>query len=508
MQYRPYIKKDYKHVLGGPLLPTGGRRGRRKWPLLVTAGLGAVLALNLSANIRESEKEPAAKPAAIPLDLPSEDAEAVASLAPPLTRLPASTPGEPLDVPSAKPLVGDDMESSPGSTAAKYDLPAGPATAASPPGTSTESMFAAKRVVVKKGDTLSAIFHELGLDKREMYTLLADKAVKRKLSRLRPGQELEFRVNGENRIQSLRYRLDNVDSLNLSRNGDGFKSEWLKEELEIRVTSTTGRISNSLFQAGQKAELSNNLIMQMVELLGWDIDFATDIRSGDHFTVIYEQLFNSKGTKAQDGEILAVAFSNRGREIRAVRYVDPDGHTDYYSADGYSMRKAFLRTPVTFSRISSRFSKGRYHPVLNRIRAHQGVDYAAPIGTAVKATGDGAVSFKGWKGGYGRTVIIQHGGKYTTLYAHLSRYARGLRPGKRVRQGQVIGYVGKSGLATGPHLHYEFRVRNQHRDPLRVRLPKAAPIAEKYREDFARKTQPLVAQLERLRYTRLAQSDG
>ena len=332
----------------------------------------------------------------------------------------------------------------------------------------------------------------------------ADRAVKKKLSRLRPGQAIEFRVNGENRIQSLHYRLNKVDSLRLSRDGDGFRSEWLKEELELRVTSTTGQISNSLFQAGQKAELSSNLIMQMVELLGWDIDFASDIRSGDYFTVIYEQLFNTRGNHLRDGQILAVAFTNQGREIRAVRYTDPAGHTDYYSPDGYSMRKAFLRTPVSFSRISSRFSGGLYHPVLNRIRAHKGVDYAAPTGTIIKAAGDGKVIFRGKKGGYGNCVIIQHGGNITTLYAHMSRFAKSARVGKRVRQGQTIGYVGATGMVTAAHLHYEYRVNGVHRNPRTVKLPEADPIPMEYREDFLQMSSELLSQLDLVKRQKVA----
>ncbi len=502
MNYRPYVKKDYKDGLGHPVVSTGVRR--RRWPLLLTAGLGVALALNLSAGILEGGRQPPATPQEIPLSLPSEEADAVVpDMAPP-----AEPPAPTAEGRSDAPQAGQDISPGPEQASLQEDTPSVAAPDTSAFQTSDDSVFAEKRVVVNKGDTLSAIFTRLKLDKREMYALLQDKAVNRKLSRLRPGQELEFRLDRADRIQSLHYRIDDVDSLSVSRSSDGFKSEWLKEALDVRVTSATGQISNSLFQAGQEAGLSSSLIMQMVEILGWDIDFAVDIRSGDQFTVIYEQLFNGRGDRVRDGDILAVAFTNQGRDIRAVRYEDPDGHTDYYSDDGYSVRKAFLRTPVSFSRISSRFSRGRYHPVLNRIRAHKGVDYAAPIGTPVKATGDGTVSYKKWKGGYGRTVIIQHGGKYTTLYAHLSRYARGLRAGKRVRQGQVIGYVGKSGLATGPHLHYEFRVRNRHRDPLKVKLPKAKPIAEKHREDFARRTKPLLAQLERLRHTQLAQGDG
>ncbi len=504
MNYRPYIKKDYKDVLGQPLLHA--RRQRHKWPLLIIAAIGAALAVNISAGIGQTERKPAPKPAAIPLELPWD--RTVADT----TGQTAALEARPLKsdkqtvVSAVPPPGGKGTAPEPTQVAAARD-PA-PAPAAIQQGAAAAQNVAETTVVVKKGDTLSAIFGRLKLDTREMYRLLGDRGAKKKLSRLRPGQELQFRVDADKRVQSLAYRIDDVTTLRLSRDSDGFSSELLKEQLTRRLTSTTGEIHSSLFQAGQKAGLSNALIMQMVEVLGWDIDFAIDIRSGDGFTVIYEQLFNGRGDNVGEGHIVAVSFTNQNREIRAVRYTDPSGHADYYSDDGYSMRKAFLRTPVNFSRISSRFSRGRYHPVLNRIRAHKGVDYAAPVGTPVKATGDGTVSFKNWKGGYGRTVVIQHGGKYTTLYAHLSRYAKGLRPGKRVRQGQVIGFVGKSGLATGPHLHYEFRVRNQHRDPLRVRLPKANPIAAEYRKDFIRKTKPLLAQLEHLRHTQLAQREG
>jgi len=364
-----------------------------------------------------------------------------------------------------------------------------------------------QRVVVNRGDTLSAIFDRLGLDNQDLYRLLAHKETKRRLSRIRPKQVLEFHRDPQGALEALIYHMDQTQSFRLTRGADGFEPALVREALQVRPAAATGTVESSLFHAGQKAGLSDNLIMQMVEILGWDVDFALDLRSGDHFTVLYDEFFSKKGEKIRDGNILAVDFINQGREIRAVRYTNPSGHTGYYSADGHSMRKAFLRTPVRFSRISSRFSRGRYHPVLNRIRAHKGVDYAASTGTPVNATGDGKVTYKGRKGGYGKTVIIRHGGTYTTLYAHLSRYARGLRPGQRVRQGQVIGFVGKSGLATGPHLHYEFRVKGQHRDPLRVRLPRSLPIEAKHREDFAAKTQPLVARLDTLRTTRLARNE-
>jgi len=237
--------------------------------------------------------------------------------------------------------------------------------------------------------------------------------------------------------------------------------------------------------------------MQLVSIYGWDIDFALDIREGDSFTVIYEEQYKD-GVKVADGPIIAAEFINRNTPLRAVRYEHEDGRTDYYADNGDAMRKAFLRTPVNFTRISSRFNLKRKHPILNKIRAHKGVDYAAQTGTHIKATGDGTVAYAGKKGGYGRTIILKHGGKYSTVYAHLYRYARGIRTGKRVKQGQIIGYVGRSGLATGSHLHYEFRVNGVHRNPLTIKLPKVESIDKEAFPEFRRKITPMVAELDRL----------
>ena len=244
----------------------------------------------------------------------------------------------------------------------------------------------------------------------------------------------------------------------------------------------------------------------MTDIFAWDVDFALDIRVGDRFALIFEEQFKGR-EKVGEGPIAAAEFMNRGRRIRAVRYIDSTGRSDYFSPDGRSMRKAFLRTPVNFTRISSRFNLKRRHPILHKLRAHRGVDYAAPRGTAVKASGDGKVIFAGRKGGYGRTVIVRHGSVYTTLYAHLSRFSKGIRSGKRVRQGQTIGYVGSTGLATGPHLHYEFRVRGAHRDPLKVKFPKAAPLEKRYMADFREKADPLLAKLDLLDTTSVATAD-
>jgi murein DD-endopeptidase MepM/ murein hydrolase activator NlpD len=276
---------------------------------------------------------------------------------------------------------------------------------------------------------------------------------------------------------------------------NGFKSTLIEHPVERRTASASGVITSSLFEAAQQAGMSDKLTMELAGIFGWDIDFALDIRDGDHFSVIYDDLYVA-GNSLRHGDILAAEFVNNGTTYRAVRYTDPSGQSDYYTPDGKSMRRAFLRTPVEFSRISSYFGTARFHPILNRIRAHKGVDYAAPVGTPVKATGDGKVAFVGLRGGYGKAIELQHGARYSTLYGHLSRFASGLRSGNRVHQGQVIGYVGMTGLATGPHLHYEFRIDGVHRNPLKVQFPDAAPIAAQYKQDFSATSRRFLAQLD------------
>ena len=362
------------------------------------------------------------------------------------------------------------------------------------------------RVTVNSGDSLYLIFKRLGLPQRDLAMMTGSKPLRKKLARLAPGQEIEFYVDTQSRLTRLVHQLDRIRSLHVSRDGDTFTFEEVVEPPEVAVAAVTGVIDSSLFEAGQRAGLSDAIIMQMAEIFGWDVDFALDIRAGDRFALIYEKQLKD-GEEIGEGPIIAAEFMNRGRRLRALRYVDPTGHTEYFSEDGRSMRKAFLRTPVNFTRISSRFSFSRRHPILHKMRAHRGVDYAAPRGTAVKASGDGKVVFAGRKGGYGRTIILRHGSTYTTLYAHLSRFSKGIRSGKRVVQGQTIGYVGSTGLATGPHLHYEFRVRGVHRDPLKVKLPQAAPLAEGYVADFREKARPLLAKLDLVGRTSIATAD-
>jgi murein DD-endopeptidase MepM/ murein hydrolase activator NlpD len=347
---------------------------------------------------------------------------------------------------------------------------------------------------VRQGDNLSLIFGRHGVSARDLDQIMALGGDTRALKKIFPGTEIRLQIGTDGRLNALAYPIGEARELRVERTDDGFTATTIEHEIERRTATASGTIADSLFLSANRAGLSDNLIMELAGIFGYDIDFSLDIRENDRFSVIYEELY-LHGEKLRDGRILAAEFVNRGKTYRAVRYVDAQGNGDYYSPDGNSLRKAFLRSPVAFTRVSSRFSLARHHPILNTIRAHKGVDYAAPTGTPVKATGDGKVIFKGPNGGYGNTVVIQHGSRYSTLYGHLSAFGR-ISQGQRVSQGQVIGYVGMTGLATGPHLHYEFRIDGVHRDPLTVKLPNAGPLAQRYMDDFQNQAQPLLAQLD------------
>lgn len=358
-------------------------------------------------------------------------------------------------------------------------------------------------ITVRRGDSLSAIFKRHEIPAQELHGIMQLGRITRNLNALRPGDTIRFKLDTQQRVEQLVFDIDRLTSLQVTRqSADKFAARVIEHELDRRLTQSSGVISTSLYEAGKAAGLDDALIMQMTAIFGWDIDFVLDIRRGDHFTLLYEEQYLN-GEKIQDGPIIAAEFVNQGRRVHAIRYTDEEGRSDYYSPEGYSMRKAFLRTPVDFRRISSRFGK-RHHPVLNRMRMHKGVDYAARPGTPIQAAGDGKIVYRGWKGGYGRVVILQHGGRYSTLYAHMSGFKGGLRVGSRVRQGQTIGFVGSSGRATGPHLHYEFRVNGAHRDPLTVKLPNAEPIKSVYKADFLQLAERRLAQLDAARPSMLA----
>ncbi len=358
---------------------------------------------------------------------------------------------------------------------------------------------------IKSGDNLTTLFKRAGLGPREVYRISQAVSGSDALARLRPGQTLAFLIE-DGLLRKLRHAQDRLNTTLIEWTDTGYQVQQLERTPEARTAYAAGSIDRSLFLDAAEAGLSNKTIMQLAEIFGWDIDFALDIRKGDHFRVLYEQDYLD-GEPLDQSRILAAEFINQGKTFSAVRFTDSQGESQYFAPDGRSMRKTFLRSPVDFSRISSRFKPERYHPVLGKKRPHRGVDYAAATGTPIKAAGDGKITWRGTKGGYGRTIILQHGGNITTLYAHMSRYQKGLGNGDRVKQGQVIGYVGASGLATGPHLHYEFRTNGVHRNPLTVDLPAAQPVAEQERAAFQAESARLLAALNQQTATQLALSD-
>jgi murein DD-endopeptidase MepM/ murein hydrolase activator NlpD len=348
---------------------------------------------------------------------------------------------------------------------------------------------------VQKGDSLARIFSEKGLDAALLHRIVNSSDAGAKLADIRPGQTFRFRFDDEKELSRLELHRNRVESIRVTVDDVNVRAEEISKDVDTRIASAAGTIESSLFVDGQKAGLADGQIMELAEIFGWDIDFALEIRAGDNFRVLYEEQYLD-GEKLRNGPILAAEFTNRGTTHTAIRYEDSEGEIGYFDADGNSKRRAFIRTPIKFARISSRYNPRRWHPVLKQWRSHKGVDYAAPTGTPIKATGDGKVVFRGTKGGYGRTVMIEHAGKYTTLYAHMSKYSKRARQGSRVKQGQVIGYVGKSGLATGPHLHYEFRVNGVHKDPLKVKLPESMSLPKNEIASFKKAAAPLLAKLE------------
>ena len=398
--------------------------------------------------------------------------------------------------PTAAPLEGALLETDP---ADEGNLPTPLPEQVAVPGTWHE-------ITIKSGDSLARIFSKLEIPPRQLHDIVNSGTDAKRLTQIYPGQKLRVRTTPEDGLLELVHEIDALNQLHVVREESAYQLQLVEREPERRAVRAAGSIEDNLFLAAQKAKLPGKITMELANIFGWDIDFALDIRRGDEFALLYEELYLD-GERIGTGNILAAEFVNRDSVHQAVRYTDDRGHTDYYDPKGRSMRKDFLRTPVDFSRISSRFSTGRKHPILNRIRAHKGVDYAAPPGTPVKATGNGKIVLRGKKGGYGNTIVIQHGSQYSTLYAHLSRYASGLKTGSRVQQGQIIGYVGSSGLATGPHLHYEFHVNGTHRNPLTVKLPDAAPLPKQFREDFKLESETLLTQLEQAKIQALALRD-
>lgn len=374
---------------------------------------------------------------------------------------------------------------------------------------------------VKRGDTLASIAQDRNLNVYGLHQGVHNRKLSRQFRHLIPGKTLSITTNGRGELAGLSYKNDSMTDLmqtadNTAEQITGNESIYAStESTESTMPRAAGQVKHvsthviihddSLEQTASQAGLPKKITKQLTDIFAWDIDFSQNLRPNDQFTLVYEKIFDN-GRAVDTGDIVAAEFTNQGEKHQAVRYRDNTGVINYYTPEGEGMHRAFLRNPLEFAKVSSFFNPARRHPVLNRIRAHKGVDYAASTGTPIKSTGDGSVAFKGVKGGYGRVVTIDHGNEYSTLYAHLSNFSSNVDEGSQVKQGQVIGYVGASGLATGPHLHYEFLVNGVHKDPLTVKLPHSMPIDKSLIAYFKTQTRPLLAQLERAKSTVLAKN--
>lgn len=358
----------------------------------------------------------------------------------------------------------------------------------------TESNEPWKTISVKSGDTLSSIFKRLNLSTSEAHGLVSSSKQAKTLTSLKPGQQLALLTSEDGQLQKVRLIKSQLESMTFTKTSTGYLYESVVRKPDVTFNFAKITIDSSLFQSAAQAGIADGLTMELAGVFGWDVDFALDIQKGDTFNFVYEELILD-GKKIGHGDIVAAEFNKKNSSYQAVRYTDKEGNSRYFTPSGMSMRKEFLRTPIDFARISSHFNLKRKHPILHKIRAHKGTDYAADTGTPIKATGNGRVVLVGRKGGYGNTIIIRHGEVYETVYAHLSKYARGIKVGSKITQGQIIGYVGSSGLATGPHLHYEFHVNGQVRNPVTIKFANSSPIATSEKPRFLAQTQRYMTQL-------------
>ncbi len=360
-----------------------------------------------------------------------------------------------------------------------------------------EGISVTTEITVKGGDNLANIFERLGISSGELQRLMKSDPVSEEIKTLLPGEQLHINENSEGALVNLRYIKSPIKILNVGKRGNTFDWHWELIEQERLASFASGLISNknpSLYKAGKAYGLSDKLIMEIAELFQWDISFALDLRNGDSFSVIYEKIY-VKGVEVGAGKILAASFSNMNKRFSAVAYENSEGKEDYYDISGRPLRKAFIRDPVHFSHVSSSFNLRRMHPIHKRIMPHRGIDYAALKGTPVLAASDGNITIRSQNSASGKFIVIKHGETYVTKYLHLSRFARGSYKGARVKQGQIIGYVGATGWATAPHLHYEFLVNGVHRNPRKVMLPESDPIPEIEMERFKKFLTPRMRQL-------------
>ncbi|MGH8687317.1 MAG: M23 family metallopeptidase [Burkholderiales bacterium] len=350
----------------------------------------------------------------------------------------------------------------------------------------------------KRGDTLAAVFARLGVTGDDLRALVRLPS----LRFLRTGQVVNAETDAAGRLLRLSFLSARETEIVIEHAGGNYTAREAPALLRVEVQMGAGMVESSLFGATDAASVPDSVAIQVADIFAGDVDFHRELRRGDRFAVVYEQYFLG-GRAVHAGRVLAAEFVNQGRLLRAVRYETARGSAGYYAPDGSNLRKAFLRSPLEYTRISSSFGMRR-HPFLKSWREHTGVDYAAPRGTRVFAAGDGVVEFVGPKGGYGNAVILRHRGDVSTLYGHLSRFAAGLHRGERVAQGDLVGYVGSTGWATGPHLHYEFRIAGRARNPYAIAMPAGEPVPATERDAFRARTAPLMARLDLISGERLA----
>jgi len=349
-------------------------------------------------------------------------------------------------------------------------------------------------VTVRSGQSLDAIFRQQGFSIQTLFEIMALSKETKRLKKIRPGDLFEFQQHEDGSLKRMRYAVDEAHYLIIDHDGEQAFASTEARDIITRIEETKGTITSSLFLAGKKAGLNDGMVMKLANLFGWDIDFVLDIREGDHFLLIYEKVYRD-GSFLRDGEIIGATFVNQGEKFQAIRF-DIDGQAQYFAPDGHNMRKAFLRAPLNFSYISSSFNPRRYHPILKRVKAHNGIDYKAPKGTPVYTAGDGKVIRSAYNKYNGHHVFVQHANSIVTKYLHFTK--RTVKKGQRVKQGQVIGYVGSTGMSQAPHLHYEFVVNGVHRNPRTVPLPKADALKGMQLTEFKLASAPVLTQLSRL----------
>lgn len=372
--------------------------------------------------------------------------------------------------------------------------------------TSKESEDKWTIITTHEGDTLAGIFQKQGLSAKNLSLVLQDNPHAKKLTSIRPGQKIQFIIR-DDVLEKLIFPISPTQSLLIYRDKTNYKSQISSRKTTSNNHFVTATVRGSLYGTAKQMNIPYKLIQQMTAIFNWEIDFSKDVRAGDQFTIVYKAFFIDN-KQVGTGEIIAVTYRGRNKTLQAIRHKNANGDADYYTPQGMSLKKAFNRYPLNYSHISSTYSLNRMHPVLHRKRPHKGVDLAAPIGTPIRAVGDGKIEVIGRHSGYGNVIKIAHNKTYRTVYAHMLRFQKGLSQGDRVKRGQVIGYVGQTGLATGPHCHFEFHINKQPKNPTTVNLPHGSPISSRELTSFKASAATLLAQMKLYEEARFAQHDS